>query len=208
MLKQSLFLAAIAIAVILPPDTVAQTNSYGASLTSTYKKIEANTVTGTVLDEDGEPLPGVSVKVEDSNEATTTDVDGLFSIMTHRKKPVLIFSYVGMETERMPLSQKQIHIRVTLKQAANIMNEVVVTGYQNIKRESATGSYQVLTTKDLDNRSTTGLASRTCSRPEKQRIRRRRIHNPRCRHLPGQIKPSDRCRRTAHRRRHLDRQSL
>ena len=82
MLKQSLFLAAIAIAVILPPDTVAQTNSYGASLTSTYKKIEANTVTGTVLDEDGEPLPGVSVKVEDSNEATTTDVDGLFSIMT------------------------------------------------------------------------------------------------------------------------------
>lgn len=160
MFKQTLILAISALALALPQDIVAQKKSYGENLPSTYKKIEANTITGSVVDESDEPLPGVTVRVEDSDDAAVTDVDGLFSIMTDKKKPVLVFSYVGMQTKRIPMAHKQVHIRVVLEQAPNIMNEVVVTGYQNIKRESATGSYQVLTAKDLDNRSTVDLASR------------------------------------------------
>lgn len=130
------------------------------NVTAAIEKIEKKTITGTVLDEEGEPLVGATVMIEGSKTGTSTDIDGNFSLMSAKQNPELVISYVGMKTARIRVEKGGSYVRVRLQTAPNMMNEVVVTGYQNIKRESATGSYQVLTSDDLDKRSTTDLASR------------------------------------------------
>ncbi|MCM1077854.1 MAG: carboxypeptidase-like regulatory domain-containing protein [Bacteroides sp.] len=145
---------------LLSPLTVAAQTKGTNEVKDSISKIEKKTITGTVLDEEGEPLPGATVMIEDTKDVTSTDSDGNFSVMTSKKNPTVVVSYVGMQTFRERLDKGGYYLRIIMKQAPNIMNEVVVTGYQNIKRESATGSYQVLTADDLDKRSTTDLASR------------------------------------------------
>lgn len=155
-----MYLLTGSLAILTPLLADAQSNKVG-SVTSSIEKIEKKTITGSVLDEEGEPLAGATVMLEGSKTGTSTDVDGNFTLLVDTEKPVLVISYVGMKTVRMPVENGGgKYIRVRMTPTPNMMNEVVVTGYQNIKRESATGSYQVLTADDLDKRSTTDLASR------------------------------------------------
>ena len=65
-----------------------------------------------------------------------------------------------MQPVKMKLDRANSYLKIVMKPATNMMDEVVVTGFQNIKRESATGAFQVITSDDLDKRSTTSLASR------------------------------------------------
>ena len=116
------------------------------------------TVTGQVMDEQGEPLPGATVTLAGTKVAVATDVDGQFSILAEGKSPYLEVSYVGMKTKSVKVNRKQPFIVVRLDSDPTMMNEVVVTGYQNLKRENATGAYQTVTAADLD-RSFTGTVS-------------------------------------------------
>lgn len=114
---------------------------------------------GQVFDEDGEPLAGVTVMLKDTDHGVATDMDGQFSILITGKNPVLTFSYIGMKTVSLPVGDGGTFLRVVMTRADNMMDEVVVTGYQNIKRENATGSYQILSAEDLDKRYTGDIAS-------------------------------------------------
>ncbi|WP_289287676.1 SusC/RagA family TonB-linked outer membrane protein [uncultured Duncaniella sp.] len=158
MYKPILYLLTGTMAMTLPVGVSAQAGK--DNVRTSMEKIEKKTISGTIFDEDGDPLPGATVLVEDSKEGTSTDVDGNFTLMSGKKNPTLVISYVGMKTARIKVDNGGRYIRIRMQPAPNMMNEVVVTGYQNIKRESATGSYQVLTSDDLDKRSTTDLASR------------------------------------------------
>ena len=142
-----------------PTALQAQTPNQGG-VSETIDKIQGKTITGTILDEEGEPLPGATITIDGTKDATASDIDGNFTILCHKKSPRLTVSYVGMKTASIDLeNSKGRYIQIRMVPAPNMMSEVVVTGYQNIKRENATGSYQVLTSADLDKRTVGDLSS-------------------------------------------------
>lgn len=121
----------------------------------------SRTIRGVVIDEEGEPLPGASVLVKGTTNGVSTNIDGEFEIKIDGKNPVLQVSYVGMHATdyRLTAANTSKPLRITLKANAAIMDEVVVTGYQNIKRENATGAFQQISSADLNTRSVSNLTS-------------------------------------------------
>ena len=109
-------------------------------------------VSGVVTDENGEPLIGATVLLEGTQIGTATDIDGQFTILVEGKKPVLRASYVGMKSRSVPVKGSEKFVMITLDEDPQLMSEVIVTGYSNFKRESATGSYQTITADDLAQR--------------------------------------------------------
>lgn len=112
------------------------------------------TISGTVLDHDGEPLPGATIMLKGSSVIAATDIDGHFSLKVDAHNPILEVHYVGMQPYSLQLTSAELStpMAITLYPDTNMMDEVVVTGYQNIKRENATGAFQQISAKDLDNR--------------------------------------------------------
>ena len=111
-------------------------------------------VTGVITDENDEPLPGVTVMLKGTNTGVSTDIDGQFTILAEGREPVLEISYVGMKSKTVKVSSKEPFLYIKLESDETILDEVLVTGYQNIKRANATGSYQLITSKKLDERHT------------------------------------------------------
>lgn len=100
----------------------------------------AETVSGTVVDDTGEPLIGVSVALKGSKTGVTTDIDGNFAIQVPDvKTATLTFSYVGMETQTINVGGRK-RLDVTLKPNSNALEEVVVVGYGQQKKASVVGS--------------------------------------------------------------------
>ncbi|MDE7476141.1 MAG: TonB-dependent receptor plug domain-containing protein, partial [Duncaniella sp.] len=144
----------------LSPSISAQDTKPQSRLASTMKEIENKTVIGQVIDDEGEPLVGATVMLKGTDQGVATDADGQFSILVVGKNPILQFSYIGMKPTEMAVGGGGKFLRVKMSRAENMMDEIVVTGYQNIKRESATGAYQILKAEDLDRRSVTNLSDK------------------------------------------------
>ncbi len=102
------------------------------------------TITGIVTDNSGAVLPGVTVIVKGTNTGVSTDIDGKFTIKVPADKDLLIFSFVGMETKEVKITDKK-KITVKLQNKAEQMDEVVVTGYQHIEKRKLSSS--VITVK-------------------------------------------------------------
>lgn len=117
------------------------------------------TVSGQVLDENGDVLPGATVAVPGTKSVVATDIDGRFSIPVEGSSPRIEVSYVGMKSKLVRLDPKQTSVVVSMELDPTMMSEVVVTGYQNIKRENATGAFQQISAKDLDSRYMSSLTS-------------------------------------------------
>ncbi|WP_238387600.1 SusC/RagA family TonB-linked outer membrane protein, partial [Pararcticibacter amylolyticus] len=94
-------------------------------------------VTGKVVDEKGEELIGVSVKVKGTTRGASTDVTGSFKL-TAPENATLIFTYVGYQTTEVPLQGKKT-LRVVLKGSNSQLDEVVVIGYGTVKKKDLTG---------------------------------------------------------------------
>lgn len=99
---------------------------------------QERTITGTVVDDDGLPLPGVTVLVKGTNTGTQSDFDGNYSIAASQGD-VLVFSFVGMETAEYTVANNNI-IDVTLKTDSAQLDEVVVTAL-GIEREKKSLGY-------------------------------------------------------------------
>jgi TonB-linked SusC/RagA family outer membrane protein len=110
----------------------------------------AITITGTVLDEKGIPLPGVTVTVEETNHSVSTDKDGKYSIAAENNQ-TLVFSFIGYKKIRMPIDNKQL-INVTLAPIVSDLNEVIVVGYGTQKKIDLTGSVASVGSDKLDSR--------------------------------------------------------
>ena len=96
-------------------------------------------VSGVVIDAESEmPLPGVSIVVQNSNQGTTTDFDGNYSINVDPDE-TLVFSYVGFETVEIPVMGRT-DIDVSLETDQNALEEVVVVGYGTRKKSDLTGA--------------------------------------------------------------------
>lgn len=106
------------------------------------------TVTGTVYDETGEPLIGVSVKVTGETTGVSTDIDGHYSIKVPAAAKQLTFSYVGYENVTKDITSDVIDVNMTPDSRA--LEEVVVIGYGVRKKEDLTGSISTVSEKDFN----------------------------------------------------------
>ncbi|MFM1878578.1 MAG: TonB-dependent Receptor [Bacteroidota bacterium] len=95
----------------------------------------------------GEPLPGVSIVVAGTNNGTTTDFDGLYSIDVAANTE-LRFSYVGFKTVSVAVSGAQLNI--ALEEDAAALDEVVIIGYGSVRKEDLTGTLDLVTSKDFN----------------------------------------------------------
>lgn len=122
---------------------------------------EGTLLRGRVSDEQGEPLPGVSVATEDHTMGIVTDRHGEFAIMLPTGKTTLLFSFLGMKTEKLTLDASDADriCHVTLRYDSHQIDDVVVTGYQTISKERATGAYSIINANDLEMRPTQNIAN-------------------------------------------------
>ncbi len=115
---------------------------------------QTQTVRGRVSDESGQPLPGVSVMVKAANKGVTTDIQGNYSIQVSPKQS-LIFTMVGMTTQEV-VYNGQPSINVRLQTKSNELGEVVVIGYQTVKKADLTGAVSVFNPGQMKNTIVTG----------------------------------------------------
>ncbi|WP_029596523.1 SusC/RagA family TonB-linked outer membrane protein [Flavobacterium sp. ACAM 123] len=108
-------------------------------------------VTGTVSDSNG-PLPGASVLVKGTTNGAQTDPDGKFTIKITGSNAVLIFTYIGLETQEVNTAGKNV-INVTLKSDSAELQEVVVVGYGVKKKSLVTGSISSISSKQIESSS-------------------------------------------------------
>ena len=121
---------------------------------------QRGTVRGKVLDENGDPVIGAAVRVKGSTQGMATDVDGNFLLQNVKGggKITLTVSYIGKKTIERDVelgSNTVFH----LEEDASMMNEVVVTGYQDIAKEKMTGSVTTIRADVLEERYTPSLLS-------------------------------------------------
>lgn len=135
-------LSALMLAGIMPPSARAELPGKSMSVAQAAKK-----VTGTVLDEQGQPMIGVTVRLRDGKAGATTDLDGKFSIEVPQNS-VLVFSYIGYQEYTLTVgNQNNYIINMVSENAA--LDEVVVIGYQTIKRKDLTGSVASVRGEDV-----------------------------------------------------------
>lgn len=107
------------------------------------------TVMGNVKDENGEPLIGVNVVVRGTMIGCVTDIDGNFSLADVSENAVISISYIGYQTQDIPVKAT---INVVLKEDSEALNEVVVIGYGTQKKVDLSGAVATVSTKVLENR--------------------------------------------------------
>lgn len=117
------------------------------SIAATSVCAQTLTVSGKVCDENGETIPGVSVFVRNTTHGTTTDLDGNYTLKNVSTGAQLVFSCLGFEEQEIKV--KSSHIDVTLKEEANRLEELVITGYQEKEIRKMTGSVAVVSNKEL-----------------------------------------------------------
>ncbi|MCF0244590.1 MAG: SusC/RagA family TonB-linked outer membrane protein, partial [Bacteroidaceae bacterium] len=104
-------------------------------------------VTGTVTDENGEPLIGVSVLEKGTSNGVATDVDGNYALKVAKGKTI-IFSYLGYENAEVVVNKAKNNVQ--LKPEALNLNEVVVVGYGSMRRKDVTSSITTVKADDLN----------------------------------------------------------
>ncbi|GIZ09490.1 SusC/RagA family TonB-linked outer membrane protein [Flavobacterium sp. UMI-01] len=105
----------------------------------------AQSISGTVM-ADGQPLPGATVLIKGTTQATSSDMDGKFLINATAQN-VLVFSYIGYASKEIPVGNKK-QINVVLEQD-NKLDEVVIIGYGTQRKSDLTGSVSSVSAKDI-----------------------------------------------------------
>lgn len=117
----------------------------GASFTSSAQS--ELTITGKVTDNKGVGLPGVNIIIENTTTGAVSDFDGNFTIQA-KSNQVLLFRMIGMEEVRQPING-QSTFNITLNESTDILDEVVVTGFQEVERKLFTGASENVKMSDI-----------------------------------------------------------
>lgn len=108
---------------------------------------QGKTISGTVSDDSGLPLPGATVLLKGTSSGTSTDFDGKYSISTNTGA-TLVYSFVGYKTQEVTVGSSNT-INVTMQESASALEEVVVVAYGTQKKEEITGSVTTIKTEQL-----------------------------------------------------------
>ena len=155
--KIALFLGWMCILTI----TAVAENNYSQSNGSNTMQ-QGIRITGTVSDNMGELLPGVTIMIKGTSTGTSTDINGEFSINIPSDTCVLQFSFIGYETQDVVVGNRRI-IAVILSETSISIDEVTIVAFGTQKKESVLGSITTLNTKELkvpSSNLTTALAGR------------------------------------------------
>ncbi|MDR7128726.1 TonB-linked SusC/RagA family outer membrane protein [Algoriphagus sp. 4150] len=98
-----------------------------------------STIRGTVTDDTSVGLPGATIMLKGTSTGTTSDVDGNFSIEVPGQNAVLVFSFIGYQTQEIPVANQSV-INVQLNPSTESLEEVIVVGYGTQREEAVTGS--------------------------------------------------------------------
>jgi len=111
------------------------------------KQEYATPVTGKITSSKGEPLPGVTIQEQGTNNITTTRDDGTFLINVTTAEATLVFTYVGYQQQQVQL-KGQTNLTITLANETSNLNEAIVIGYQTVRRKDLTGATGVVDMTD------------------------------------------------------------
>ena len=115
-------------------------------------------IRGVVKDKHGESLPGVSVWLKGTTVGVATDVKGEFRLTVPMQDTIILrFTFIGMKPKDVVYDEKIKSMLVILEDNVTEMDEVVVTGYQEIKKERMTGAVEMITAKDIVNKGYTSV---------------------------------------------------
>ncbi len=124
--------------------------TYAAPVASQVSQSNTHRVTGTVLDENGEPIIGASIIEKGTSNGVATDIDGKFVLNVGANATVSV-SYIGYEPQDVKVNG-QSTLNITLKENAQVLDDVVVVGFGTQKKVNLTGSVATVDTKVLEDR--------------------------------------------------------
>ena len=140
-----------------PPVSPSQAKAIANSLQSQQNNGKFK-ITGNVADNNGEPIIGASVVVNGTKNGTVTDIDGNFTLVSNSETPTLNISYVGFDTQNIKVRPGQT-VKVTLKENAQSLEELVVVGYGSQKKVNVIGSIATVDSKSLEARSASDVSN-------------------------------------------------
>ena len=112
-------------------------------------QVQSRKITGKVIDEDGNPLPGVAVLIEGTTIGVATDMDGKYDLTCPEMKDIVLkFSYIGMKPKSVVVGNKTV-VDITLESDSQEMDEVVVTGLLNRRKSGFAGTTTVISKQEL-----------------------------------------------------------
>lgn len=109
---------------------------------------QSSRITGIIKDSKGEPLIGASILVKGSKTGSITDLEGKYSLSNVKPGDVLVVSYIGYEPQEIKVGSQK-NLSVILKEVQNNLDELVVIGYQTVRRKDLTGSVASVTGKSV-----------------------------------------------------------
>ncbi|MCE4566964.1 TonB-dependent receptor [Maribellus sp. CM-23] len=125
--------------------------------------LQQSSVNGKVTDRNGEPLPGVTVVVKGTTQGTVTDVDGHYTLTSISENAVLLFSFVGMETQEVEVGN-QTSINIVLQTNAVGIDEVIAIGYGTTTKRTTTAAVTKINTDNLQNLPVTSIGEALAGR--------------------------------------------
>jgi len=105
-------------------------------------------ISGKVSDNTGEPLPGVSILIKDTDKGTVTDLNGQFSISSANEDKTLVFSFIGFITQEVSINGRNI-IDITLQEDVKQLEEIIVVGYGTQTKKEVTGAVANIKSDDM-----------------------------------------------------------
>jgi TonB-linked SusC/RagA family outer membrane protein len=105
-------------------------------------------VSGKVVDETGEPIPGANILIEGTATGTATDIEGQFSLEVPEEGTVLVVSFIGYEQQELVVNRSSSPLTVTLAPDYEELEEVVVVGYGTVRKSDVTGAVSSVETED------------------------------------------------------------
>ena len=115
----------------------------------TPQQEEGKKITGTVTDQDGITLPGVNIMVKGTTMGVPTDENGNFELFVPEDKNRIVVSFIGFVTQEVEIGNMS-NFRIALESDIQELDNIVVTGYQTLSRERATGAFVSVKSEDLD----------------------------------------------------------
>ncbi|NLR91836.1 SusC/RagA family TonB-linked outer membrane protein [Flammeovirga agarivorans] len=115
-------------------------------------------VSGTIVDEEQAPIPGVNVLIKGSTIGTVTDFDGNYNIMVYDKNSILVFSYIGYKPVEVEVSKKS-EINLQMEVDTETLEEVVVIGYGQQEKREVTGSVAQVKSDQINTLATSDLGT-------------------------------------------------
>ena len=138
----------LGLTLLCAPSAISVYAENGVNDITVQAVMQTKTVKGTVLDENGEPLIGVSIVVKGTSTGTITDFDGKFSINLPGGSKELVVSYIGYKEQAIIVSGNA-PLNIKMVPDTQALDEVVVIGYGTVKKRDLTGAVASVKSEDI-----------------------------------------------------------